>query len=380
MTFSVFTQVIADTEAGSQIVEICRSNGYKHCILVSGRHSQQPGHVIERLEGLLDDAGIGSTRLPPVGPEPDSDQVDQLFGIAGQGDVIVSIGGGSAIDCGKMLSLMNSDRGKATDYEAGRPIPKAVTPHIAVPTTSGSGSEVTPYAVINNSQTGRKFTIGARSLCPTYAILDPALLTSMPPQTSLATAVDAWIQLFEAYSSEAAEPFQSPLLLEGARLVHENLQAVLDDPSNQEKRLNLAVAACYGGIAITNARTGLIHTISVAVAQHYKLDHGWLNGVIAYHVLPFNLEYYKGSLRRFMSAATGTSLPSDEAAAEAFLKWLSALGIPASLEHLDIPADLVPTLVARINQDAGLRGVNPRPITDTDLHAILARLIDKEQP
>lgn len=380
MTFSVPTKISADVDSVEYITEICLENQYKHCVIVSGKHAQAKGDIVERLTARLKQASISSAVLPPVRTEPTSEEVDRLFSTLERSfvEVVISIGGGSAIDCGKMLALLISAGGSAVEYENGKPIPERLPPHIVVPTTSGSGSEVTPYAVINNSDTGRKFTIGSKALCPTYALLDPAVLLSMPRATTLATGIDAWIQLFEAYTSTKADPFQAPLILAGAKMLYENLGTALEEPVNENSRLSMAIAACYGGVAITNARTGLIHTISVAVAQHYKLDHGWLNGVIAFHVLPYNLKKYTGRLTHFMEAATGRSFETEAMAAQAFLDWLSSLSIPQNLGHLDIPTSLVPTLMARINQDGGLRQVNPKAITNSDLERILLALIGKE--
>jgi alcohol dehydrogenase class IV len=373
-------------------------SGRRALLITSQSHSKTDG-TASRITTQLQSMGISTEIFAGVHAEPTSDLVDSISEVRREKecDLIVALGGGSVIDVAKFVAMMATNGGRCADYETGRAVENAPLPLVAIPTTAGSGSEVTPYAVIINSQTRRKFTVSNSHFYPRCTIVDPSLASSLPSKITLASGLDAWIQALEACLSVQKNPLLDPLIENVLKAVPVNLSIALSNPENLEARSELSRASVMSGIIISHLRTGLVHTMSVALSAHVNLPHGLLNAVILPRVLGFNWENYRRERLNFVSEINLQSLscphdfsghPVDSrlqspgvAVAEKTFEtkdWLKNLGVPVSLREFKLEEKIIPSLIARVRQDAGLAAVNPRPISDDDLSGLLRKVMFDE--
>lgn len=372
------TEVILAVEAFDRVEETLIKLAVKRPMIVAGAHSFDSGGpasvLMEKLEGKLNQLTISES----AGEEPESDLVDktvQVF-LSGNCDGIIAIGGGSAMDMAKMVALVARAGGKCADYETSPPGEAEAFPLIAVPTTSGSGSEATNYAVIDNSETKRKFTVSGPALFPDVAIVDPALCITMPPGVTLATGLDAWVHAAEGCLTKAPWITVNALTRRCVELVAGSLSNAIESPTNLEARTAMSEASTLGGCIISQSRTGMIHTMSVALAPWVEHPHGLLNAIITPHVMKFNIEHYDGRLATLVNwMDLGLKVTSDAQGLDQIAKWLGALDVPVNVILRSPPADIFDRLLTRIKQDGGLPGVNARPFTDNDIVDVLKSII-----
>jgi alcohol dehydrogenase class IV len=353
-------------------------------LILASQGIERNSGLVSRLtrQNAMDDAQVF---YKPAG-EPDADQINRLVGqIISAPQRILAIGGGSTIDMAKGMALLLGSGGAITDYEFGKRRIDRVIPVWAIPTTCGSGSEATPYAVINNTETGRKFTLSHPALVPERVLMDTQLLTHLEPLACYAGVLDALIHALEARLSRAGNPLIDPLAEWSLHTILANLPELpaLDRVSTGVLS-SFARAAYFSGVSIAHSRTGLIHTLSVALSRFVKAPHGVLNARIAPHVLNVNRGHYRGELATLLSGLLHTRHPqaaTDDSAVDYLSNWLRQR-TPISriaLEHqgLDQKA-LVTVLTDRVAQDTGLARVNPRPLDRNLLESLVIEILHRE--
>lgn len=311
------------------------------------------------------------------GGEPSSDEVDICAAtMDGAINNIFAAGGGSTLDFAKALALVKVSGGAIADYEFGSRSFNGALPLTLMPTTCGSGSEVTQYAVINNSVSGRKFTLGHECLRAKRAYLIPEILQTLPMNQILATALDGFIHALEALLNEVHNPIVEPVGIEAMRLIHRHLMTIVHGDYGAEQLEALALASLYGGICISSSRTGLIHTLSVAFSEFHKLSHGVVNAQLLPHAVRFNRDHYKGRLKQIVSDFSAQPFKSDHDAAQYLSLWVASL-LPADIAPLNksITTDEIDHIVARVMQDRGLPLVNSRPFDHGDIRALVEEII-----
>jgi len=347
----------------------------KQLLLVVGEGLEQQTGLAACYAGAVNAAKV-QICLRPAG-EPDSDGLDRLCSeVREQPELIVAIGGGSTIDAAKGLALLLGSGGKIAEYEFGQRSIEKVVPLWAIPTTCGSGSEVTPYAVINNSRTGRKFTLADPRLLPQRAIVDPQLLHGLSPDSFSAGVFDAFIHALEAWLNRQGNLFE-PLAEATLRIILNSWPGTPQLIPSAAELAGYARASLYGGLSIAHSRTGLIHTLSVAFARYVELPHGALNAVLTPFVLRFNQAYYHGRLAELLTRLCPERHWDDAAAVDFLCRWfevrLSGAGskLPVQVER----SELIAGLADRVEQDKGLAAVNWRPLERTSLEGLIAEVI-----
>ncbi|UTW57625.1 iron-containing alcohol dehydrogenase [Kordiimonas sp. SCSIO 12603] len=370
--FSLKTPVVFGSE---DIVLSMKNVNIRSVVIVSGGHSQKEGGIVHQIKADLEAKDISVQIAPPVLAEPSSGHVDDLadtYVRHSNVDTVIAIGGGSVMDTAKAIALLADYSGKIIDFEFNPElIPNRALNIIAIPTTSGSGSEVTPYTVITNDETKRKFTLAHDNISPALAIVQPSLTVSLPNDQTLATALDAWVHLFEAATGTHATEIARNMAKQGMNLIYRSLPKALENKASLKDRENLAYASLLAGQAISNWRTGMIHTVSVAVSQICELPHGLLNAIITPYVLRFNVDAYGGSVKELAHAMSGRGYESDKAAVAFIAEWLGGLNIPEVVTEYSMDKFSFEDLVARVQQDKGLPNVNPKPFLASDLNRII---------
>ncbi|MFZ0725429.1 MAG: iron-containing alcohol dehydrogenase [Desulfobacterales bacterium] len=290
-------------------------------------------------------------------------------------DCLVAIGGGSPIDCAKAISVVASCGGRARDYEGYGKIPGEILPLIAIPTTAGSGSEVTFSAVITDSAERVKFSIKDAKIAPRVALVDPEMTISMPPALTAATGMDALTHAIEAFSARAAEPLSDAVALYAVELISAHLRAAVADGRNLEARSAMMLGSLLAAIAFSHSDVAAVHCISEALGGKYDLPHGVCNAVVLPAVMEYNLDYCVERYAR-IALAMGLNASSAEGRARVAAAEVKKLATDIRLpDFRDLgvkEADI--DELARNSAANGSNPDNPRPMSAEDYRNVLLRL------
>lgn len=240
--------------------------------------------------GALDAGKVKWTLFTEVEPNPSVETVRKGLEVYRREscDGLVGVGGGSAMDAAKAIGLLAENGGDIRDYFGADRVKKPLPPLIAIPTTCGTGSEVTQYTVITDTQKKFKMGIGSPHIVPRLAIVDPALLAKLPSRMVAATGMDALCHAIEAYTSLAAQPVSDALSLHAIRMIGEHLRPAVAN-GNLADLAGMAMASMLAGMGFSNTRTTLVHAMSHAVTGHAHVPHGVANAILLPRVLAFNL-------------------------------------------------------------------------------------------
>lgn len=307
-----------------------------------------------------------------------------MLSYAGRGcDVGISVGGGSAIDAGKAIAAIATNGGEPLDFVevvgTGRAIANAPLPFIAVPTTAGTGSEVTRNAVLGSTEHGVKASLRSPLLLPRVALVDPELTYQLPPAITASTGLDALTQLIEPYVSARANPLTDSICVEGMRHIAGALRRAYKDVADLEARREMAIASLFGGLALANAGLGVVHGFAAPLRGSFKAPHGALCAALLPYGLAANIAALRArapqhpALERYGVIArilTGRN----EASAEDGIEWVQALcaelNVPALRAWGITEADL-PGIFEQAACASSMRS-NPLPLTREELLALVA--------
>jgi len=359
----------------SQVGDIVRRLGGVRVFVVSDRGVADAGWTAEAL-GHLAGAGVSAELWLGVTPNPKDTEVEsggQAY-LASHCDVLVAVGGGSCIDAAKAIAVLAAGGGRIADYVGVGTVTGPLPPTVMVPTTGGSGSDVSQFCVVTDTRRKTKVTIGARALVPDISVTDPQVLTTVPADITAYTALDVLSHGIESYVSKAANFLSDVQALAAIRGVTEHLFPALDHPGDIPARDGLARASLQAGLAFTTSLLGATHAISHQIGGLTDLPHGLLNAIMLPHVMEFNAPVATERLAD-VAAAMGvhTGLMSKCEAADAAIQTVRALAgkasLPASLREIGVR---IPQLgeVARNALDDAYIVTNPRPVLEEDARAI----------
>lgn len=370
----------AGTLAG--IGPIAREFG-RHALLVTGSdpHRAQP------LAARLDASGVAQSwfRIPR---EPTVD--DALRGVvhareAGC-DLVIGFGGGSAIDAAKAIAALLTNDAEPYDYlevvGRGQPLTRAPAPCIAIPTTAGTGAEVTRNAVLTATDERVKVSLRSPLMLPRVALVDPDLTLDLPRALTASTGLDALTQLIEPYLSSRASPLTDALCVEGITRAARALRIACDEPGNRVAREDMALASLHGGLALANAGLGAVHGFAGPIGGMFSAPHGAICAALLPHVFEANLHSLRARAPaspigpRFDQVARLLSGNPHATAADA-TTWLhtliAALSIPPLRAYGITRADF-PAIVSAATRASSMKA-NPLPLTPDELTAILERAL-----
>ena len=329
------------------------------------------------ITGTLDKASIKCSVFNKVDPEPGLKLADLATETAKQNncDCVVGAGGGSAMDIAKAVSILLTNGGKAVDYLGLGKIAKQGVPKIMVPTSAGTGAEVTFTAVFINEETGSKGGMNGDPLYPEAAILDPELTRSLPPNVTASTGLDALAHALEAYTSTQAHPISEMYSLEAIDLILRNIRAAYADGRNMEARSNMLMASLLGGKALAMAGVGLVHAMAYPLGGMFGIPHGLANAVLLPYVTEYNII---GNLEKHINLAAlfgfnTSNMPLTEAAsmaADGLYQLNMDLGIPATLADINVAEEKIPEMADIALTVARPIENNPRQPSRDDIIAI----------
>ena len=251
----------------------------RKCLLVADPFFLQNG-LCDEVAGILKKGGMQSVLFTKVSPNPRCHDIDEGAGLceSEKCDFVLAVGGGSAIDTGKAIAVVVKGGGKSWEYvdrtdRVARPVTDAL-PVVVVPTTAGTGTEATAYAVLSNPDLHEKGTIISKKIFPRVAVIDPTLMESMPAALTALTGIDALAHCIEAFLANIASPFSSMVSREGIRLIARNLPEAVANGKNRDARAAMAWGSVLGGIAIGHAGVGLPHALGQPVGGAVNAPHG----------------------------------------------------------------------------------------------------------
>lgn len=310
--------------------------------------------IANQITAPLDNAGLPYVVYDTIDPEPGLKLADKGYKLAKSSgcDCVIGAGGGSAMDVAKAVAILLTNGGKAADYLGLDKITKRGAPKIMVPTSAGTGAEVTFTAVFINEKTGSKGGMNGDPLYPEAAILDPMLTLSLPPKVTAYTGIDALTHALEAYTSTQAHTISEMYSLEAIKLISRNLPKAYANGSNLEARSALLMGSLLGGKALATAGVGLVHAMAYPMGGMFGIAHGLANAILLPYVIEYNLI---GNMEKFASLAAilgkkTTDMTTREAAercVEALFELNADVGIPGTLQDIDIPVEQLPEM-ARI--------------------------------
>jgi alcohol dehydrogenase len=337
----------------------------------------QNGGLDTKITGPLDESGLTSTIYSEIDPEPGLKLADQGTEIARSNgcDCVVGVGGGSAMDVAKAIAILLTNGGKAVDYLGLGKIKKAGVPKIMVPTSAGTGAEVTFTAVFINEETGSKGGMNGDPLYPDAAILDPGLTVSLPPHVTAFTGIDALTHALEAYTSIQAHPVSEMYSLEAIDLICTHIRSAFADGRNLEARSNMLLGSLMGGKALAMAGVGLVHAMAYPLGGMFGIAHGLANAVLLPYVTEYNLI---GNLKKHAALAhffgfDVADMPLRDAAeltVEGLFQLNHDLKIPADLAELNIDRERIPEMADIALTVARPVENNPRRPTRKDIMGI----------
>jgi len=285
-------------------------------------------------------------------------------------DLLISVGGGSAIDTAKGIAICMTRGGHLMDYAGINLLDAPLLPHIAIPTTAGTGSEVTYAAVIKDHEQKKKLLFADNYLIPNTAILDPNMTLDMPKSLTASTGMDALCHCIEAIHSLQCEPIADALALHGIRLIREFLPRAVENGQDIVARGQMLIAACMAGAAFSNAQVGLVHALAHSVGGRFGVPHGVANSILLPHCILYNLDACPDRYAQ-IAEAMGKDVrgmePLQAAQQAAFAVWelTNTIGMPQTLREVKVEA----SGLAQCAEDALTDGsivYNPKPVVDLE--------------
>lgn len=342
-------------------------------LLVTGRSSYE---LVRPLVAVLESAGIAIKIQSGVRNEPTVDQFHSFFAEAAMQmpEVVVGVGGGSALDVAKLIAaLLDSDQQISEIFDVDR-LHARRTRLVCMPTTAGTGSEVSPNAVLLDTADSLKKGVVSRHLVPDAAYVDPCLTTTVPPAVTAATGMDALTHCIEAYANRFAHPAVDLYALAGIKLIGRHLCRVVQNGDDLDAREGMALGSMYGGLCLGPVNTAAVHALSYPLGGEFHIAHGLANAILLPHVLEFNLPAMP---ERYAEVAKALGVVEDthhsetaRRGVEAIKTMMAQCRLSSSLRDLGIPESAIPGLAASGMTISRLLKNNPREMTTSDAETI----------
>lgn len=362
--------------AAGQVGKHAHRLGGSKAFVVTDQGVRKSG-LLDRVLASLGRDGGGMEFM--VFDETEANPSDKLVRLAverfkdSKANLLVAVGGGSPIDLAKSVRLVAAGGGDILEYDLGlgekaKPTPRNMSPLIAIPTTAGTGSEVTAWAVITDTERNFKISVGDASLIPNIALVDPEMTITMPPSLTAATGIDALSHCIESYVSTVEHPLGDLLALYGIRLISRSLRQAVADGENMEARRDMAMAAMVGGMSLNLKWGGACHSLAHQLSTEAGIPHG----VSIALMLPYQMEFsLPGDWEKYAKVAEalgegdGSYSLEDKAAGavRAVKKLLHDIGLPTRLRDVGVKEEMIPQMAKRAMMDDS-HMTNPRQCTE----------------
>lgn len=380
--FMTANRIIVETGGIQRLGQLVKPFG-THALLVCRGHGKSTDLAMEKLEA-------STLKVTPayVRGEPTIDALNQILATAkkNQIDVVVSVGGGSVLDTGKMIAALMTNHGDIMDYVEvigkGVPITERSLPFIAVPTTSGTGAEVTKNGVVSSPEHQVKVSLRSPYMLPDLVLVDPELTISVPKDVTASTGLDALTQVLEPFVSNMANPITDAIAIEGLKRISRSLKTAFHHPNDIQAREDMAIGSLFGGLALANAKLGAVHGFAGVIGGMFPIPHGVVCAALLPHTVDINIKALKKrapdhpSLRKFDEAARIMTNDPTANATDGVV-WLQTLcnelQIPG-LSDYGIQTEHFGDIIEKSKNASSMKG-NPIKLTDEELRIILERAL-----
>jgi len=356
----------------------------KRALVVTGQGSARRTGALQKVENCLKEAKVEMVLFEGVEANPSLKTVERGAQLAKEKkcQVVIGLGGGSPMDAAKGMAILSTNPPPVDQYLGRGKIKKLPLPMIAIPTTAGTGSEVTPYAVLtkNEKECPRKKIIADPLIFPKTALVDPELTVSLPRSVTADTGVDALSHAIEGYISNNSQPLSDLLALRAVKLLASHLSKVMDEPGNIKARSYVLYASLLAGMVIAQTGTILVHGMGYRITSDFGLPHGRANGLLLPSVCEFNLSarYEKFALLAESLGENVRNLTRKEGARKSIdgiRKLISQLGLPQNLRDREIKEETIREFAEEVMQDERKLANNPRPATLEDIMRIYKKAL-----
>jgi len=361
--------------------DLCRSiaqSGAKKVLVVTDAGLVGIG-LVARITAALAEAGVETSVYDGVEPDPTFDQVEAGHArLQREGcDAVLAVGGGSPMDAAKVIAAMATNGGQAKKLAGMFKVRKPPLPLYAIPTTAGTGSEVTLAAVVSDAETHVKSFVLDPKLLPAMAALDPGLMTGLPPHITAATGMDALTHAVESYLAKTSGPRTEAWATTAVRMIFENLPKACADGTDLDARRAMALASYYAGLAFTRTSVGYVHAIAHTFGAYYGTPHGHANAIVLPHVLEFSKPAARDRLAALADVIGAGAGGGPEAKAQAFIDavrdLMARIGIPYTLA--DLREDDVAPIARQALAEAIFNYPVPRFMSQPDAEGLIRRIL-----
>ena len=373
--------ILAGIGASERLGQEAKGIGARKALVVTDKGVINSG-IGKRIKDLLEKEGIGVEIFDEVISDPDIRNVETCIemGKKGKYDLLVGVGGGSPMDIASITSVMVANPGSVREYFGINLVKNPGIPTILIPTTAGTGAEVTQNAVLTDTEEKMKKAIISPHLLARVAIIDPLLTLSMPPSVTSFTGMDALTHAVESYTSNNATVLTDLFAKEAMILIGRSLRTAVAQGNQLEARYDMSLGSLYAGISLANAGVAAVHALAYPLGGLFNVPHGIANGLLLPYVMEFNV---LGNLPKFAQIAQFlgekvdqmTLLDQAYCAAKAVKAIYRDLKIPQSLTELNIPENVIPTMAQAAVNVTRLLANNPRTMTLQDAEQIYKKAL-----
>jgi alcohol dehydrogenase len=369
--FYLPTRVIFGVGSLCKIKETTDAYKPKRILLVTGKRSVKESGISEQIYSYLQGYDIAVFDGVEGNPKTKTIKDGVEFLKANESDLVIGLGGGSAMDSAKALSVLAQNSGAIQDYLTGKlKITKKGVTLFAVPTVAGTGSEVTPYASITTEEKKKK-SLAHPYICPAEAIVDPALTVTTPKDVTATGGMDALSQCIEAYWSKGHTPISDAFALSGAELVFNNLADAFGAPENVNYREKMSLGSLFSGVAIGISRTTIVHAVSYPLTVHFGIPHGLACALTLPSFIRYNAQESNGRIEE-LARKLGAATPED--LAKKVTALMNTLKLPSKLSAFGVrEADI--DLIIKEGFRPDRAGNNPRNVSANDLKELLIQIL-----
>lgn len=371
LKFRMCEKLIMANGAIKELPRVVKELGAERVLIITDYGISKTGFYFNIKEAMAR-AGLEFDCYEEVEPDPGFENVGKCTEAVSRGyDLLIGIGGGSSLDTTKVASVLHTNKCRLEEIIGIGNIKKAGINTVLIPTTSGTGSEVTPIAVLSDKKSSLKKGVVSDKLYAKVALVDPELTMSLPPGITAYTGMDALAHAVESYTNIHAQPFVDTFALEAIRLIGANLALAVKNGANLTSRYNMSLASLYGGMCLGPVNTAAAHALAYPLGGTFNIPHGIATSLLLPHVMAFNLSSNPEKFARIAVAfdEANRDLPVQQAAenAVAFVaKLCKETGNITRLRDLNISEEAIPEMAKAAMQVTRLLNNNPRPVTERD--------------
>jgi len=375
--FAVPQDIVFGMGSLAKLPGLLKKSGSENTFIISDRGLESLG-VVKKITDSIEAAGIKYATYLDVEANPSVETVDQATEAYKNSGAtsIIALGGGSPMDVAKAVGILAKFGGQITAYEGAHLVPGKIVPLVAIPTTAGTGSEVTAFSVITDRSRNYKLTVFSYELIPSVALLDPSLIMSLPPSIAAATGVDALIHALEAYLSKAASPFSDAMAEKAMELIGKHIRSFVADRSNVEAASAMMSGSMFAGIAFAWARLGNVHAMAHPLGGFFNVTHGVANAILLPTIVEYNALADTGRYEKiynYIAKHPAYDFTPDMLVDE-IRALTSSLGIPQTLSEVGVTEDKIPDMAADAMKSGNI-AINPRSSTQKDIEMLYRKAL-----